>query len=142
MRTKYLHHQLIKKAKTNFINQRYNHFALLFCKDQILSFGCNQYIDSNKTVHAELNVWKNLKPNFTKRKKEISIMVIRISSSGTIGNSKCCNYCTINMKKLSEKKGYKIKYVYYSDKNGNIIKSNLKKLHSNPHYSSLSKFLH
>ena len=137
-----MHNMLIRKAKTNYINKRYNHFALLFCKDQVLSFGTNQYINNKKTVHAELNVWKNLKPNLTNRKKEISIMVIRMSSSGVIGNSRCCDHCTVNMKKLSEKKGYKIKYVYYSDKNGNIIKSNLKKLHSKPHYSSLSKYLH
>jgi hypothetical protein len=40
------------------------------------------------------------------------------------------------MKRIPEKKGYKIENVYYSDENGNIIKTNLKILDSEEkHYS-------
>lgn len=124
------------KAKINFVNERYNHFALLFHKDQVLSFGTNHYISNTKTVHAELNVWKNLKPILSNKKKNICLMVIRISGTGVIGNSKCCSHCLRNINKLSERKGYKIKYIYYSDKNGNIVKSNLNKLISTTNHKS------
>ena len=40
------------------------------------------------------------------------------------------------MQKIPGKKGYKIENIYYSDENGNIIKTNLKKLESeDKHYS-------
>jgi len=48
-------------------------------------------------------------------------LVIRLSKNGTIGHSKPCHRC---IKELSESH-LNIKYVYYSDHNGDIIRENL-----------------
>jgi hypothetical protein len=88
-------------------------------------------------VHAEHDAINRLKP--LKRKKHlqnIHILVIRLSKNNKIQNSKPCANCIENMKTLPEKKGYKLKNIYYSDDNGNIVKSNLRNLENEElHYS-------
>ncbi len=88
-------------------------------------------------VHAEHDAINRLKP--LQRKKHlqnINILVIRLSKNNKIQNSKPCANCIKNMKLLPEKKGYKIRNIYYSDDNGEIVKSSLKNLENEElHYS-------
>ena len=113
-------------------------------KARILSFGVNQMSDiygKNPGIHAEQDAINKLKPmTRNKHLKIINMLVIRISKTNKISNSKPCTICINNIKTLPEKKGYRIKNIYYSNEYGEIIKSNIKKLESEePHYSMYYK---
>jgi cytidine deaminase len=109
-------------------------------KARILSFGVNRMGDVNgKTpgVHAECDAISKLMPLKNKRKLEsINLLVIRLTTKNKIQSSKPCHNCIETMKILPQKKGYKLENIYYSDENGNIIKTNLNKLDTEEkHYS-------
>jgi len=88
-------------------------------------------------IHAEHDAINKLKP--IKRKKylqNVKLLVIRISKKNKLQSSKPCANCIKTMKSLPEKKGYKIKNIYYSNENGVIVKSNLINLENEElHYS-------
>ena len=109
-------------------------------KANILSFGFNMMGDisgNEPGIHAEHDAINRLKP--IKRKKHlqsINILVIRLSKNNKIQNSKPCANCIERMKYLPEKKGYKIKNIYYSNENGDIVKTTLINLEKEElHYS-------
>lgn len=109
-------------------------------KYRILSFGFNQMGDNfgkNPGIHAEHNALIKLLPLRNKKRLEnINILVIRLSSKNKLQSSKPCINCIQMMKTLPSKKGYKINSIYYSDENGNIVKTNLKNLDlEEKHYS-------
>jgi cytidine deaminase len=109
-------------------------------KVRILSFGMNQLGDSEgKTpgVHAECNALSKLMPIRRKKKLEsINLLVIRLSGKNKIQCSKPCNNCIQTMKTLPQKKGYKIDNIYYSNSDGNIIKTTITSLEKEEkHYS-------
>jgi cytidine deaminase len=113
-------------------------------KSCILTYGMNVMGDDNnkKGIHAELDAINKLKPLKNKRMQNVNLLVIRISKSKILLNSKPCANCINVMKKLPQKKGYNIKNVYYSDDNGKIIKSSINKLendelHYTRYYSSI-----
>ena len=97
----------------------------------VISYGINKYkADKNSpSIHAEINAISNL-PYIkkTKKKSNINILVIRTSHNGKINMSKPCLNCIRLMQILPQNKGYIIKNIYYSDENGNIIKTNLNKI--------------
>lgn len=143
--------------KVSFNN--YNHIAITFTHGKIianedglflsktsaniLSFGVNSYGDMEGKfpgTHAELdsiNKLPNYKNKNGKQVKQINIFVTRISKIAKIQNSKPCNNCIKKMKFLSEQKGYKIKHVFYTDNNCNIIQTDLKQLENEPQHYSL-----
>ena len=88
-------------------------------------------------IHAEHDAINRLKPlQYKKHLQQINMLVIRLSKNNKLQNSKPCANCINNMKILPEKKGYKIKNIYYSDDNGEIIKTSLKNLENEElHYS-------
>ena len=109
-------------------------------KANILSLGFNMMGDTSKNqpgIHAEHDAINKLKP--IKRKKylqNVKLLVIRISKKNKLQSSKHCANCIKTMKSLPEKKGYKIKNIYYSNENGVIVKSNLRNLENEElHYS-------
>lgn len=109
-------------------------------KTRILSFGVNKLGDTEgKTpgIHAECDAILKLMPLKNNKKLEsINLLVIRLSVKNKIQSSKPCWNCIETLKTLPQKKGYKIENIYYSDENGNIIKTNLKKLDlEEKHYS-------
>jgi len=103
------------------------------CAKNTLSYGYNHY--STKcinSIHAEHHAILNLPYNKRQSKLvNINILVIRVSKTNKLGMSKPCSKCVDNMINLPSKKGYKIKDVYYSDSEGQIIKTTLKKLKEN-----------
>ena len=125
----------------------YNHVACILQgkdrylnKKSIICFGINIMgdVDGNEPgIHAEHNALLKLMPLKYKRHLcNIDLLVIRISKQNKLQCSKPCNNCIQLMKKIPEKKGYKIQNVYYSDGNGNIVKTNLNKLErQEKHYS-------
>lgn len=99
-------------------------------------------VDGNDAgVHSEHDAINKLKPLYRKRHLEsVNILVVRLSKSNNLLNSKPCANCIQTMLTLPQKKGYCIKYVYYSNDNGSIVKTSLKKLSNQDlHYSSFNK---
>ena len=100
-------------------------------KTNILSFGINSYGDLHGItpgVHAEIDALNKLPFTNGKKKININLLVVRLSSNNKIQNSKPCNNCITKMNSLVVLKGYKLKHVYYSDNDENIIKSKLSSL--------------
>jgi hypothetical protein len=76
-----------------------------------------------------------------KHKTSFNLVVIRTSSGGTkLGNSQLCEKCVLGVNELSKKTGIKIKKIYYTDVNGDIIKSTpYNMLFVKPHISQYYK---
>ena len=112
----------------------------LLKKANVLSFGFNKMGDicgNQPGIHAEHDAINRLKP--LKKKKHlqnVSLLVVRFSKNNKLQNSKPCANCINNMKILPKKKGYRITNIYFSNENGDIIKSNIKSLEKEEmHYS-------
>jgi hypothetical protein len=107
-------------------------------KARVLSFGTNMMGDSSGNdpgIHAEHNALTKLKPLKIKKQLEsVNLLVIRLSKSNKIQSSKPCSNCIKIIDVIPEKKGYKIKNIYYSDNEGNIIKTNLNNLKNEEHH--------
>ncbi len=88
-------------------------------------------------IHAECDAIKKLIPLRKKKRLEsINILVVRLSVKNRLQSSKPCINCINTMKTLPLKLGYKIKNVYYSNSNEEIIKTTLQNLESEEkHYS-------
>jgi hypothetical protein len=54
----------------------------------------------------------------------VNILIIRLSKTGVLNNSKPCMNCLKHLQNLP-RYGYRVKYVYYSDENGDIVKEKL-----------------
>ena len=89
-------------------------------------------------IHAEhdaINKLPQLK--YKKRLEPINLLVVRLSGKNKLQSSKPCGNCINTMKNLPTKKGYKIQNIYYSDKDGHIVKTSLCNLdNESKHYSS------
>ena len=87
-------------------------------------------------IHAEYDAIRKLLPIKNKRLTNINILVIRISGKNKLQSSKPCVNCIECMKQIPARLGYKIQNVYYSNENGEIVKSNIKNLENEEkHYS-------
>jgi len=109
-------------------------------KARILSFGVNQLGDTDGNtpgIHAECDAISKLIPLKPRKKLEnINLLVIRLSTKNKIQCSKPCYNCIETMKNLPPKIGYKINNIYYSESNGNIVKTTIKSLEKEEkHYS-------
>lgn len=93
--------------------------------------------DEDPGLHAERDVLGKLAPLKYKKKLEIiNLLVVRLSKKNKIQSSKPCNNCIHWMKVIPEKKGYKLQNVYYSDGEGNLVKTTLDILQQEEqHYS-------
>ena len=104
----------------------------------ILSFGVNSFgDDTSPGIHAEHEALMKLQPlKIKKNLAPIDILVVRLSRTNKLQNSKPCQNCIERMETMPNKKGYKIRNIYYSGENGDIIKTTLNKLKCEaPHYS-------
>ena len=132
--------ELVRKGIIKSLHTMYNqsnHIAYIFNDKKnifnALSYGINMY-DTQKNIgsrhkHSEAVAIDNLPilPN-KKHLKQINILVIRTSMLGKIGMSKPCIKCILDMNTIPQKKGYIIKYIYYSDRDGQIIRTTVKEL--------------
>jgi hypothetical protein len=84
---------------------------------------------SGASVHAEIDALDNLKKNFKNTKKNISLIVVRVSfrhdGSHNYANSKPCADCISKMQTIAYAKGYRIKNIFYSNENGDIVRTRL-----------------
>ena len=129
------------------VYEHYNHVACIFNgngkfkKVKVLSFGVNQMgtkqMGNKNGVHAECDGLSKLIPRRHKKRLEtINILVLRLSGKNKLQSSKPCVSCIETMKFVPQKMGYIIKNIYYSNSDGNIIKTNLQSLDTEEkHYS-------
>jgi cytidine deaminase len=106
--------------------------------DNVVSYGYNCYrgsnsTSSNATIHAEhcaINKlkWLQKQKNYVK----ISVLVIKISSTGLISMSKPCQHCIDIMQLLANKKGYYISNIYFSNNLRKIEKWSYHDLEKDP----------
>ena len=100
------------------------------------NYGENHYstYTSNDSVHAEIHACKKVAKKHKdklkkKHKKTYNLIVIRTSKSGSnLGMSRLCERCVLGVNNISKNSGIKIKKIYYSDENGEIIKTSLQKM--------------
>ena len=96
----------------------------------MLSHGKNHYNSRNISIgnstHAEVACLNKLTNNI----KSIDLIILRVKSNGTLGNSKPCSGCMIFMLKNIKLRKLNIVNIYYSNEFGNIIKTTLNKLES------------
>ena len=83
--------------------------------------GINYYNVENKklkTRHAEVDVLQKLRPTKTKKLKNINLLVFRTNNKGNkLMNAKPCQSCLNYYKKNINRKGYRLKNIYYTDEN-------------------------
>jgi cytidine deaminase len=125
----------------------YSHISSIFMHYsttlQVLSTGMNTYRASGKehipSIHAEGSAINHLLRRKTKKTICVDIIVLRVSPTMKLGNSRPCFKCVQDMNSVPTKKGYKIKNVYYSNQNGDIVCRKLTSL-LNDEYQHVSKF--
>jgi hypothetical protein len=132
-----------KNSITSCVCFPYNHVSCVFKgkiksfnkslkKNRVLSYGVNHMGDTNGIkpgIHAEYEAISKLMPiKYKKNLEEISLLVIRLSPTNKLQISKPCYNCIQIIKTIPIKKGYKIKEIYYSNSEGNIIKTSLENL--------------
>jgi len=106
--------------------------------------GINTFGDikgKNPGIHAEHNALLKLQPlRSKKRLAPIDLLVVRLSTSNKLQSSKPCNNCIQIMSRIPQQKGYKLQNIYYSNSDGDIVKTNLSKLENEEqHYSRFYK---
>ena len=99
--------------------------------------GLNVY----RQIHAEEEAIDKLRFNNSNKLIKIDILVVRISKDSNsekykLLNSKPCALCIYNLNNV-QSKGYKIRWVYYSDNNGNIQKEKLKNIQQSRSYATI-----
>lgn len=83
--------------------------------------GCNYVYRENMSVHAEKCALDRLLKNKKHREKinkSFNLLVVRLTKTGIIGESRPCYHCLLAL----QNSGLKIKYVYYSTNEGKIVR--------------------
>ena len=77
--------------------------------------------------HAEIDLLKKEKKNycFTKKIRCLNLIVIKVSKTGNISTARPCYHC---IKQLERAAFVRIKNIYYSNHEGNIIKETFEQL--------------
>jgi hypothetical protein len=73
------------------------------------------------SVHAEIAALQKLPPRPpNKAPLAVDVLVLRVTGEGALANSKPCCKCVTRMQRGLFAPGYRVRYCYYSDKDGNI----------------------
>jgi len=94
---------------------------------------------NNRPIHAEIDAINKLPKNKTNKVIKINILVIRATKNNELKMSMPCVHCLYNIVNLPNTKGYIVKNIYYSNNDGQIIKTNTKKMIESQDFH-LSKF--
>lgn len=114
-----------------FININNKHCSVVFYKKNIYTKSVNTF-----DGHAEINSLVKLSLNHKKIKK-FNILVIRLGTDITFGNSKPCLYCLEYLHRFYNQ----CKYVYYSTGNEREIKREKLNTIKTEHVSKSKKYL-
>ena len=112
--------RLAKKNAYSFKSRYdFNHIAAIINlqnKDpQIICIGQNHSYHDGSSCHAEVDAMHHLPPrkNWKHRLQVVSLLVLRVSRTGTIGNSTPCIHCLRSMTHLPPRMGYYIDKIYH-----------------------------
>ena len=77
--------------------------------------------------HAEIDLKKKKKKNYsiTKKIRKFNLIVIKVSKTGNISTARPCYHC---IKQLNSASFVRIKNIYYSNHDGNIVKETFDQL--------------
>lgn len=125
----------------------YNHIAVVFEKGKIkqneediyfsknikniISIGVNingDNLGKQQGTHAEISVLKKLPIRYLKKKKPLCMFITRINKNGKLKNSKPCKNCILTLQNLIQTRGFKLKTIYYTNQDSEIIKTTLDEL--------------
>jgi cytidine deaminase len=120
---------LKKIAIKSLVNSK--HAAAIIKNNKLYYTTNNKFTTTVRTIHAEINIFYNI-PKMSI--KNIDIIVIRISKSYELRNSRPCNDCIDKLRKMG------IRKVYYSNDEGEIINEYLQDM-KKIHISSGARFL-
>ena len=126
-----------RKCTKSNVGHAYRHYAIFLHHGGAikggwgdkLTVGVNSAVPSfaSATTHAEIDALNKI--NFWKgRPKKVDLVVIRFSKHGVLGDSRPCYHCLARL--MSANIG--IKHVYYSTRDGTIVKENFKTILDNP----------
>lgn len=117
--------------------------GIVLKKSNIGTNSFNSLINRKQSTHAEIDAYNKLKNNFNLKKKKyikklkvINLLVIRVNNSGGYCESQPCIHCIQFLKVNILLKGYKLKYIYYSTKDGIIVKKKFTYLLDNTNHIS------
>ena len=144
---------MMKRRLETSTSSASNHAAYLMlpgknkCNFQSIAYyGENSCNVGNGSQHAEMNAVQKVSQFHSdkarkRNKKEYIMVVIRVSKDKTLLNSEICKQCIHGIYCSSINTGIKIKKIYYSDVDGSITKTTLKKLqmNENPFVSSFNR---
>jgi len=97
---------------------------------KVLSYGINYPDHAEKAAIDNLKKKRRIERKKRKSFTTVNILVIRFNKTGNLTSSKPCVHCIHDMLNLSD--GYRIKYVYYSEMGGIILKKKLTDLVKDP----------
>jgi deoxycytidylate deaminase len=123
-----------EQTKQLLDNSQFHHIACCIKNENVLSYGQNHYpVKTNHfknyrccSIHAEHDAIRKLP--FSRKPVKIDLIVLRLTITKKVCMSKPCNKCVKYMLNDSLKHGYIIKDIWYSNDNGDIVKTNLSKL--------------
>lgn len=107
-------------------NYKFRHVSYVSYGGKIISYGEN-HVSGNKSIHAEIAAINYLLKNCFKQRKfsRLKLVVYRIKSDGTYGNSKPCQNCIQTLKM------YGLKSVLYSNESGNFVCEKIRHIQNN-----------
>jgi cytidine deaminase len=88
-----------------------------------------------KSIHAEEDLIRRLPFRRSRKLKTIDIVVVQVKKL-RYANSRPCASCIHKMQMCAPAKGYVVRRIYYSDKNGEMVKTTLDQLLREPMYHS------
>jgi hypothetical protein len=123
------------KCALGSLNSTFTHVASLVRGNSLFSMGtnclrgaCSRYCGGRSTrcsFHAEANAIRKLASHKgTKNNKSMDLVVIRVSPTGVIGNSKPCFQCIQQIMRSR----FNISRIYYSNAEGDIICESINQL--------------
>jgi len=135
--------EIITKLHDTDSRSRHRHYSVLFRSgknkrwEAKIAFGTNSLKQNNSitpSIHAEMDAINKLK-NCRNIPKSMDLLIVQITKSKKLANSRPCHNCICYLNKLC--KTIKIKHVYYSTNDGTIIKEKLKDMETSmvPHIS-------
>ena len=79
-------------------------------------------------LHAEMDAIRKLPPIYGSRLMNLDLIVIRVGKNGSLKSSGPCFKSLEHLNRMQKKTNYRLKYIYYSESTGNIIKAKFTEL--------------
>lgn len=131
---------MMKEERVKYHNYKSMHsaFVISLTTRKIISKGMNSgrttFPGSEYAIHAEMEAIKNINNSKSRTKikfKTYDLIVIRVTNSGRLGNSRPCSKCKKYIMNYCDKTHIKINTIYYSNEDGTITAEKFDKMENN-----------